>query len=265
MKVLLAEHTWQEVEELLKSDPVVVIPTGSNEQHGPHLPLMVDSLLASSVAELAAREAFQNGVPTLVTPPVWSGYSPHHMDFAGSITLSAATFMAVLTDVARSLHHHGFRRILFLNGHGGNSNLMRSAVQSLRFEHGVSALAANYWDLAVDRINAWRESPLGGINHACEFETSMMLALRKDSVRRDLIKDHVLEPSRYSSPDLTLGGPVSTATSFASLTSSGTLGAPSLATEERGEKILAEVVGAVAAFLVNFATVEPATNGDWVV
>lgn len=248
---------------MVEQDPVVIVPTGSIEQHGPHLPLMVDSLLAYRVSELAAQEASRSGVGVLVTPTVWTGYSPHHMDFPGSITLSSSTFMAVLTDVAMSLHHHGFRRILFLNGHGGNSNLVRSAVQSLRFEHGVSAAAANYWDLAVNQINAWRESPVGGIHHACEFETSMVLALRNDLVRQELISDHMPAPTRFTSPDLTMGGPVSVATSFSTITKAGTLGAPSLATTERGAEILRTVVGEVAAFLTAYARAEPADNGDW--
>lgn len=264
MKVLWAENTWQELGALVANDPVVIVPTGSMEQHGPHLPVMVDSLLSYRVAELAARKAVNAATGVLVTPPVWTGYSPHHMDFAGTITLSASTFMAVLTDVAKSLHHHGFRRILFLNGHGGNTNLVRSTVQSLRFEHGVSTAGANYWDLAAEQINAWRQSPLGGVSHACEFETSLAFALRQDLVSTELIEDHMPKRSPLTSLDLTKGGPVTVATSFSTITQAGTLGAPSLASKERGEQILEAVTGAVAEFLAVYGSVQPTASGEWV-
>ncbi len=253
MTVMLAEHTWTEIRSLVQNDPVVIVPTGSVEQHGHHLPLLVDYTLAGTVARLAAEEAVAKGTTCLVTPPVWSGYSPHHMDFPGTITLQSGTFLAVLTDVATSLEHHGFRRILFLNGHGGNTNLVRAAVQALKFEHGVSAAAANYWDLAVEEINAWRRSPVGGISHACEFETSMMLAVQGELVRREAIQDRMPRRSSYVSPDLTVGGKVVTADPFSKLTDTGALGMPSLASEERGAEVLKAVVGAVARFLREFS------------
>lgn len=253
MSVLLAEHTWPEVKNLLQNDPVVIVPTGSVEQHGPHLPLLVDYELASAVARLAAAEATAQGVTCLVTPPIWNGYSPHHMDFAGTITLQASTFMAVLTDVARSLSSHGFKRILFLNGHGGNTNLIRTTVQTLEFEHGVSSAGANYWDLALEEINAWRQSETGGINHACEFETSMMLALRSELVQLSAVQDRIVRRPSYLSPDLTVGGKVATADPFSKLTDTGVMGAPSLASKQRGDEVLTAVISAVARFLREFS------------
>jgi creatinine amidohydrolase len=253
MRVLLAEYTWPEVEALLKLDPVVVVPVGAFEQHGLHLPLMVDANLAGSVAERAAGEAQVAGANVVVTPTIWTGYSPHHRDFPGTITLDDKTFSLVVSQVARSLAGHGFRRIVLLNGHGGNANLLRNVVQSLYYEDGISVAAANYWDFALQELAAWRRSRPGGIMHACEMETSLMLASRPDLVQMDKAQDHFLDRSNYLAADLLSGGPLSMAASFAELSPTGVIGAPSLADPERGAELLDAMVAAVARFFVDHA------------
>jgi creatinine amidohydrolase len=252
VKVQLAEYSWPEVVDLVANEAAVIVPVGAFEQHGQHLPLMVDWYLCSQVAIRAAEQASEAGSLTVVTPPVWTGYSPHHMDFKGTVTLEGATFTSLIANIANSLAHHGFRKILVLNGHGGNANLLRGAAQTLRFEQGVKVAVASYWDFALGEIGAWRRSGPGGINHACEMETSLMLALREDMVRMDLARDHYATRSRYSSPDLALPGTVTTANKFSELTSSGSIGAPSLADKARGEELFAKIVSAVARFLEEF-------------
>lgn len=253
MRVLLAEYTWPEVEILLKQDPVVVVPIGAFEQHGPHLPLMVDAHLAGGVAEAAAKRAQADGKAVVVTPTVWTGYSPHHRDFPGTITLDGDTFSLIVSQVTKSLAGHGFRRIVLLNGHGGNTNLLRNVVQSLYYEEDISAATANYWDFALADLAAWRRSRPGGIMHACEMETSLMLASRPDLVQMDKAQDHFLERSGYLAADLLSGGPLSVAASFAELSPTGVIGAPSLADEQRGAELREVMVAAVARFLVDFA------------
>lgn len=253
MRVLLAEYTWPEVASLLEQDPVVVVPVGAFEQHGPHLPLMVDAHLAGRVAEDAARRALADGKAVVVTPTVWTGYSPHHRDFPGTITLDAEAFSLVVSQIAKSLAAQGFRRIVLLNGHGGNTNLLRSAVQSLYYDEGVSVATANYWDFALPDLAAWRRSEPGGIMHACEMETSLMLASRPDLVQMDKAQDHFLGRSGYLAADLLSGGPLSVAASFAELSPTGVIGAPSLADERRGAELREAMVAAVARFLVDFA------------
>jgi len=253
MCVHLTDLTWPEVAEAAQQGAVVVVPVGATEQHGRHLPLEVDWRLAGAIAEEAARIAHEEGVPALVTPPIWTGYSPHHMDFAGSITLDPAVFMGLVGHVARSLWHHGFRKILLLNGHGGNIHLLRAAVMQLRFEHGVRAAVANYWDLAADEIARWRQSAPGGINHACEMETSLMLSVRSDLVRRDAAEPAAFRPrSPYLSGDLVKGAPVTAAFSFAELTAPGHLGDADLASAERGAELRALTARRVADFLKEF-------------
>lgn len=253
MNVHLHNRTWPDVKELLVNDPIVVVPVGSVEQHGPHLPLETDFRMAETVAEQAAVRATEYGTPVIVTPPVWTGYSPHHMQFPGTVTLRASTFTAVVTDVATSLWHHGFRKIALLNGHGGNSNLLGSTVQALRFEHGVRAVSASYWSFVSERIEEWRDSGPGGIDHACEMEMSLMAYARPESTKPDLVRDGSWFPaSPHLSGDLAIGAPVSVAWSFAELTEDGTLGDPSKASASRGEELFEVIVDAVSRFLIEF-------------
>jgi creatinine amidohydrolase len=138
--VWLQELTWEDVADYLKSEDIIIFPIGSTEQHGPAGPLGVDSYAAIAVAEDAAKE---KGV--LVTPPLWFGDSPHHMDFPGSISLRTETLVEVAKDVIRSLARHGFKKVIVLNGHKG-TNLagLTAACRSLRqyeLPHVLLALA----------------------------------------------------------------------------------------------------------------------------
>jgi creatinine amidohydrolase len=126
-------------------------------------------------------------------------------------------------------------------------------VQSLYYDDGISVAAANYWDFALQELAAWRQSQPGGIMHACEMETSLMLASRPDLVQMDKAQDHFLDRSKYLAADLLSGGPLSVAASFAELSPTGVIGAPSLADPERGVELLDAMVAAVARFLVDHA------------
>jgi creatinine amidohydrolase len=248
----LSNYAWPEVAELLEHDPIAVVPIGAFEQHGHHLPLKVDWFLCSQVAARAADRAAATGVRVLVTPPVWTGYSPHHLDFPGTVSLDAATLTALIVGIATSLDRHGFRKILFLNGHGGNANILKSTVQQLRFEHDIDVLSASYWDFALEEIGEWRLSEVGGINHACEMETSLMLALAEEEVVLDKAEDLYLERATYLPADLAVGGPVTRAATFSDLSPHGAIGAPTLATKERGEALLETLADKIAGFLNEF-------------
>jgi creatinine amidohydrolase len=233
----LALLSWSEVAELDRDRTVAVVPTAAMEQHGPHLPLDTDTYLCTRVVESAADRA-QLGGSVLVAPTLAFGSSVHHMAFAGTLTLTAGTFLAVVGDLCGNLVHHGFRRLLVVNGHGGNSALVREAVQQLANRAPVLAAAVDYWALAEDIASEVRDSPPGGMAHACEFETSLMLHLRPESVRLDLVRREIPAP-RFPSERLDL---ISSATATAGwrtdqLSSSGVLGAPDLATPEKGERL----------------------------
>ena len=218
--------------------------------------------LSGTVALEAAKRAHADGTRVVVTPTVWTGYSPHHSDFPGTITLDDAAFGTIVVQVVRSLAGHGFKWIVLLNGHGGTANLLRNAIQHLYYEHGIKAVAASYWDFALRELADWRQSEPGGIMHACEMETALMLASRPDLVQMDKASDHFLDRSPYLAADLLSGGPASIAASFAELSPTGVIGAPTLATAERGQALLDAMVGAVARFLSDYATWSIGTKED---
>lgn len=184
----LAEATWPEVSAFLlnSDDKVALVPTGSLEQHGPHLPLFTDTLIATAVAE-GIEKALPDQV--LLTPTLWLGASGHHMEFAGTLNASFPAYHGALESVVGSLLHHGFRMIYVINGHGGNTAPNQVALRSLREKHPECQMGEAGWFEFVPSI-MWAEvleGPLKTIKHACEAETSVMLHLHPHLVRTDLV------------------------------------------------------------------------------
>lgn len=244
--------TSPEVAALDRNTTVLVLPLGSVEQHGNHLPLGTDTLLAHSVS-LTAAERLAGTVAVL--PPPWYGFSAHHMRFAGSITLRAETLMAVAEDIVGSLVGHGFRRILIVNGHGGNGGVIDVLASTLGYRHhGKARIAAlTYFQLARDVIAGLRQSEPGGMGHACEFETAMVQHIRPELVKIDRAAVIYPDPgSAYLTTDLLGGSAIRVYHDFADLSPSGTLGDPSLATPEKGGQFFAAVVSELAAFIEDF-------------
>ena len=243
--------TSPEIGALDRDRTVVVLPLGSVEQHGNHMPLGTDTLLAEAVSLAAAHVAGD----VVVLPPPWYGFSAHHMRFPGSITLSAETLMAVVGDIVAALVRHGFRRILIVNGHGGNSGVIDVLASTLGHKHyGVARIAAlTYFTLARDAIARLRQSEAGGMGHACEFETAMLLHIRPELVKLERAHTTYPDPgSAYLTTDLLGGQAVRVYHDFADLSPTGTLGDPSLANPEAGAAFFAAVTGELAAFIADF-------------
>lgn len=246
------ELTSPEVASLDRDKTVFILPLGSVEQHGNHMPLGTDTLLAQSVSLAAAKRSSGR---VAVLPPPWYGFSAHHMRFPGSITLRAETLMAVAEDVVGSLVAQGFLRILIVNGHGGNGGVIDLLASTLGHRHyGQARIAAlTYFQLAREAIAALRRSKTGGMGHACEFETAMIQHVRPDLVKMDLAATTYPDPgSRYLTTDLLASSAVRAYLDFADLSPSGTLGDPSLATHEAGSKFFEAVVGELVAFIDDF-------------
>ncbi|MBS1709686.1 MAG: creatininase family protein, partial [Armatimonadetes bacterium] len=170
----LAEATWTEVRDLSR-DVVVVIPTGSLEQHGPHLPLFTDSILATAVAE--AMEARIPG-QVVLTPTVWLGASGHHLSFPGSLSASFGGYGATLEAIVGSLAAHGFWKFYVVNGHGGNTEPNGVAMRALKEKDKDLLLGhVGYFEFIDPALLAGLKGPLKNIAHACEAETSLMMHL----------------------------------------------------------------------------------------
>jgi creatinine amidohydrolase len=191
---------WQEMlrHELLAAQEnrgVVIVPVGSVEQHGPHCPQDVDISIPYHLA-IRAADAIDD-VPVIVAPPVLYGFTHYNMGEIGTITLGLETFIAVLGDVCRSIWANGFRRIILLNGHGGNEAPAWSASVKLA-EEDVWAVAITYWNMAKDELLAWSDADEGSIGHGGEWETSLQMHLRPQLVDESrMVKD---EWRRHFSP-----------------------------------------------------------------
>ena len=166
---------------------LVLVPMASTEQHGPHLPLSTDTVTA---VQVASRVAKINNM--LHTPAIWTGYSPQHMagpgEGRGTITVRASTLQALMYDVARSLIHHGFNKIVFINGHGSNIKVIDPVLRKIRYDTGAMVGFCNpYMERYVGLLQGLMENPTDETPgwHASELETSQMLANDESLVRMD--------------------------------------------------------------------------------
>jgi creatinine amidohydrolase len=183
----LADLAYPDIQAYLKACDLVLVPMASTEQHGPHLPLSTDTVTA---LEVASRVAKINNM--LHTPVVWTGYSPQHMAGAGegrgTITLRSATLQALLYDIARSLIHHGFNKIVFVNGHGSNVKVIDPVLRKIRYDTGaLVGFCMPYMERYVGLMEGLMENPKDETPgwHASELETSQMLAHNEKLVRMD--------------------------------------------------------------------------------
>ncbi|WP_203071989.1 creatininase family protein [Falsiroseomonas ponticola] len=231
-EVFWARLTAAEIQSRARPETVVLIPVASIEQHGPHLAVGVDTVLATAVAERTARRLLAQGQPALVTPTIWSGLAEHHMAFGGTMTLDLPTFMALVGGIARSVARHGFRRIALVNGHGGNTEAIASCAIELTRGLGVPVVGLTYWLANADTFGAILEAQ-PNVMHACEAETSMMMALAPDGVRADRIAEAV--PRKFA-PPAPPGFKRSRA--FDQMTDTGVIGDPRSASAAKGERLL---------------------------
>lgn len=238
--MVLAYATWQEVRDW-NPNAVCVIPTGSLEQHGPHLPLFTDSLLSTGVAMRAESRCPEQAI---LFPGIWLGCSAHHMAMAGTLTASAETYIRVLCDVVDCASAHGLRKFLVVNGHGGNTEPNGVALRELKRKYPDHLLAhCGYFSLIPQHVlDKTLTGPIKGIRHACEAETSMMMFLHPELVRTDRLRDDGLAMQPAAPPGLNIIQP------FDEITEAGNFGYATLASPEKGERLIeAAVQGVVGA------------------
>ena len=162
---------------------LALIPTGATEQHGPNLALSTDYMAGHRLAQRLAQRLHPSAV---VVPAIPFGLSYHHTGFAGTVTLSAESFIAVCVDVAKSMQRNGIQHILFVNGHAGNTAILNVITQKLHYELGLSAATMFYFAQAADKLKEHAQSPRFG--HACEIETSVLMELAPELVRKEALQ-----------------------------------------------------------------------------
>lgn len=237
----LYELKWTDVAALSRDIPIV-IPIAALEQHGRHMPVFTDSLLLGEVLR-RVQETMKGRV--LFAPLMWLGNSEHHLDFPGTMSASPRVYLDLLRDMAENFLFHGFRRILMLNGHGGNIVPGQQATFELRQKYRSRAdlllLSATYWTLGGKPHEADPSIKQQQMGHACEWETSMMLRIRPDLVG-DLTKTSEVPFGKGFAP-------AHRAWITKERTEPGHIGDPSQATAEKGELIFRTFSADVVAIL----------------
>lgn len=238
--VRLEEMSWRDAKQAVADDKVVVIPFGSTEQHGHHLPLGTDSINLTNTAMLSAQEA-----GAIVAPTQVYGVSHNHLDFAGTMSLEPETLIGIIQDLVASLYHHGFRRLLLLNGHGGNNATIEVGAIKARKRFPDAIIGYSYSAaLARDARSLWRS---GFVYHADEGETSRLAAIRPELVEMaTAIRDVTPVFDRYYHRYYDSGANGESLTGLVSyglpqtqvLASSGTMGDASLADPDRGQRAI---------------------------
>lgn len=224
---------------------VVIVPVAATEQHGPHLPVNTDTAVAVAVAERAAE--LVDEFPVVVAPVVPWGISHHHMMFSGSLTLRTSTMVALLSDLCRSFHQQGYRKIVLLNSHGGNLGVMNTVVNDLAIE-GLDIAGVTYYQLADRERAALCEHDKRQADHAGEMETSLGLHLQPESVDMSLLSDDIGmafdAPSMQRRP---MG--VNRSLVWSKEAPSGVTGTPRAGTAEKGRQMVEQGAAALADYL----------------
>jgi len=195
MKNILKDMTWQEVKDALKSTKVAIIPVGSTEQHGLHLPLGTDYL----TAEYFAKKIAEKVDDVLITPTVPVGFAHYHTSFEGTLSVNPEILSGYYQGIADSLISYGITHILFLNAHGGNKGTILNVCRNLR-SRGITAAGINWWLIVSKMRKEWQTTGHGDIT-----ETSLMLLISPDNVKLD--KAAVPVNKKLTDKIQTLGGP----------------------------------------------------------
>jgi creatinine amidohydrolase len=237
----LANLSWPAVHALPKDTPII-FPVAALEQHGGHMPLFTDSLL---LGEIVRRSSERLGDRVVWAPLMWLGNSDHHLDFPGTLSAAPRVYLDLLNGLAENFIQHGFKRLAFINGHGGNDVPGKQSVFELRQRHrhrsDLLLLFATYWSLGGE---PWKGDPAiqqREMGHACEWETSMILRLNPKLVG---------DISKLKTVDFGTGfAPASRGWTTKDRTAPGHIGSPELATAEKGETLFATFTDGVVEFL----------------
>src|SRR5262245_1634721 len=227
------EMTWPLLRDVQRDKTLVLAPIAACEQHSRHLPTFTDTILVTAVAEGVEKRLPQQ---VLLLPTLWFGASAHHLRFGATLSAEVDTHVMMLCDLVQPLLDDGHQRVMLLNGHGGHIDPMHMALRRLQTRYlDRQMTAASYWEIAENELAALAQGERKSMGHACEFETSMIMALRADLVRKEEIQD---DPPP---PEPLLRG-LYIAEDMKQRTQRGAVGYPALATAEKGRAFLAAAI-----------------------
>ncbi|MGD8397994.1 MAG: creatininase family protein [Anaerolineae bacterium] len=252
------ELTWPEMREAIDRQPVILLPFGTIEDHGPHLPINTDNVIVEAICLEVARRAPGE---VLVMPLVSYGLDEHHMDFPGTVAVDTEALLRYVTDVAASPARHGLTHVLIVNGHGSNAPVADLAARQVVLRTGIacgamSPNAAIDPTLAEPALSAGRRSAPGGVAHAGEYETAMMLHLRPDLVHMDRAVCEMGQLTlEYFNWDHDEPSVLSWQDWWSRMSESGVCGDPTVATAEFGRALFETTVENFVRFVRAFRTI----------
>jgi len=256
MSIYFSDQSWPKLEEAVKNNTLIILPIGQTEQHGMHLPLKTDALIAREVAKRVA-ERIKSEIPVLVTPTVWSGYSMKAVsEWPGTIRLRPETLINMVFDVCGSLIQMRFKKIVLISTHGNHTGMLRTVVREIIDEYGVHMALTFPVVMAKEEFEKISKAGKGGSTHAGEYETSLMLYLAEDLV--DMSKTTSEDKIAYSSkfyPDK-----VYWSTWGIQKSKTGVYGDPTVATKETGQRIMEATVENYVEFMREFYSFQ--SKGD---
>jgi creatinine amidohydrolase len=248
------EFNWNDIQG--RADRIVVLPLGSLEQHGHHLPLLTDSMIGTEIARRAEAELRDEA---LFLPLLWVGASDHHRAFPGTVSVSNSVYVDLLIDMLESLVASGFRRIFVLNSHGGNITPGRMAIYDVQLNHrdlpDLYLAFSSWWTIAAEQVAALTNVKQEMVTHACEQESSMILRLRPELVKMEAARGaNIPFESAFYCPDFSRPSRVDIPRAFDQLSVTGAFGHPEIAEAQKGEALFSAAVEQVVAFVREFAT-----------
>jgi creatinine amidohydrolase len=248
------EKTWKDISGM--SEKVVVIPLGSMEQHGHHLPLLTDTMICT---EFARRAEAALGDDVLFLPVLWLGASDHHRAFSGTVSVNNGLYTQMITDVLESVISAGFKRVMFLNAHGGNELPGFNAIYEVQHRHrkqrDLWIIFASWMEVASGQIASLTDLVQKRVIHACELETSMMLSLTPKLVKMDeAVGTRTEFPSKFYNSDFSASSRVATLRPFDHHSKTGAFGYPEKGTEAKGEALFDLAAKEIIALVNEFKT-----------
>lgn len=231
--------TRDEIAAIDKETAIVLLPTAATEQHGAHLPVGTDSIILSTLIDkFIETEKFDEG-SLIFAPQFCIGKSNEHMGFAGTLTFGTQTFYSMLHDIVKAIAKSGFKKLVLLNSHGGNTDMLNMISRDLRIDFGLDVFVFDWWFTPFwnKGLEGLKESGAYGVFHACELETSLMLYARPETVHMELAVDEDPVECLRDNNYVTVFGPYNAGWKTSDITKSGVIGAPTYATAEKGKKL----------------------------
>ena len=241
-----------------KDSSIVLLPIAAIEQHGPHLPVGTDSIILEELMRRFVQEKEFGDTNVVVAPQFYIGKSNEHMNFSGTLTFTATTLYNMLHEVCGCFAKHGFKKVVLTNAHGGNTDLLNLISRDLRIDFGLEVFVFDWWFTPFwqDILKTEKQSEsIYGVFHACELETSLMLAIAPETVDMSQVQDETPEVMFEGKKYLSLFGPITMGWKTDDVSKSGVIGSPEFASREKGEKFmqyavdrLAEIVTEIISF-----------------